>query len=641
MSWFEVLVPVTVAAAIVLVPGIAVIAAGGRASPGTLLAAPALSLGIVAVSAIVAPLVGIGWSLFPVLALTVALSAAAALWHGLAGAGRAWRPTWVGWLAPLAGVAIGGALIARRLLYVLVTPDSVAQRFDNIVHLNAVRYALREGTASSLDIGATSDIGFYPGAWHGIVSLVAMTTGASLPVAVNATSIVLCALVWPAACVALARVLFPAPALLQAMAGILSSGFGAFPFLFLGWGPLYPNLAGYAVAPAVLAVLLRLISEVRSAAWRQEWPHIAASVAAAAFCAVAIFLSHPNALLVVVALATGAILLEFGRDVWAGRGPARAVGVVVLATWSVVAVALWWLARTPPGHSQWPPTQTAAQALGESLAASAGGAPTTWFIAVPLIGGTVLALRRPDVHRVLVPFAVATTLYILVSGTADGWLRYALTNPWYSDSRRIAAVIPLVAIPLVLVTLQAAVAWLQRLVPRPTPRGSAALAALACVVVVVGSQGPNVRSGADVARLSYEGAADPQLLSEQEQELLQRLDEVTAPDALIIASPRTGASLAYALGDREVTEYHIFGSPTALESFLAANLADIGTDPAVCEAVNEVGVDYVLDFGERDVQGREGVYDTYDGITNLIPSDHLVLVDSEGDDARLFRIEGC
>ena len=122
--------------------------------------------------------------------------------------------------------------------------------------------------------------------------------------------------------------------------------------------------------------------------------------------------------------------------------------------------------------------------------------------------------------------------------------------------------------------------------------------------------------------------------------MLESLDGETPEDALIAGSPRTGASLALAFADRQVTQKHVFGSPSPELLFLNAHLRDIDTDPAVCRTVDQLGIDYVLDFGTQDVIDPAGAA-AFRGIQDLSPGTHLVLVDEQGPDARLFRIEGC
>ncbi|WP_457825381.1 DUF6541 family protein, partial [Staphylococcus aureus] len=68
---------------------------------------------------------------------------------------------------------------------------------------------------------------------------------------------------------------------------------------------------------------------------------------------------------------------------------------------------------------------------------------------VLLLIGFAAVARRPRLLPILTPFAVAVALFAISSGLRiDHPLRQILTNPWYNDSNRLAALLPLVAIPV-------------------------------------------------------------------------------------------------------------------------------------------------------------------------------------------------
>ena len=76
-------------------------------------------------------------------------------------------------------------LISRRLVAAFGRPESFSQTFDNVFHLNAVRYIQETGSRSSYTVSSMTGGGFYPSAWHDLVALLANLTGASIPVAVT------------------------------------------------------------------------------------------------------------------------------------------------------------------------------------------------------------------------------------------------------------------------------------------------------------------------------------------------------------------------------------------------------------------------------------------------------------------------
>lgn len=636
-DWISAVPSYLVVAAVLIIPGLAVIVAGwGWKSPQRLLLAPAVSTTITAAAASIAPLVGLRWNLLPLALTTMIVVGIALLLRRFAGADRgpAGRRTGLVTVLALAAAAvINAAMFARAFS----SPENIAQRFDNIVHLNAIALALRNGSASPFQIGSTSDIGFYPNAWHALTTIGAELSAASVPVAVNGANLAIVSILWPASTMALAGAFFAQRRAAFVVAAALSTGFGAFPALFFNWGVLYPNLVGYAMLPAALSVVVTALHE-RGA------PSLVRSGLLIALLAGGTFLGHPNAFISLLFFAAAVVVTRFAVHAATERTRRSVLALVIVAVAFAVAMAgTVAVFRTGAEHSGWSPWQQLSQSLGEGIFAAPRGFTPTILVSVLLVAGFVAVARRPRLLPVLAPFAVAILLFAISSGLRiDHPLRQLLTNPWYNDSNRLAALLPLVAIPVATLGALALVdvvrAWGHRR-SLPTWAGVAA-AAIAVVAVFSVATGSNVRIALGQVHEAYAYTDSSLILSSDERALLERLDEETPPDALIAGSPRTGTSLALAFADRQVTQRHVFGSPSPEMLFLDANLRDIDSNPAVCRAVDQIGVDYVLDFGTQDVIDQSGAA-AYSGIQNLTPSAHLVLVDSQGPSARLFRIEGC
>jgi hypothetical protein len=638
-AWLAAAPPFLVAVACLIVPGLAVVLAGwGWRRVQVFFLAPAISTALIAVAALVAPVVGLSWSILPLAILTAATAGVAFL------VGRRVRPeaepedTWR--LAAVAGIVFASAAVILFAQFALAfsSPDSIAQRFDNIVHLNTVRFAVETGNASPLHVGATSDIPFYPSAWHAVTALAVQATGAGIPVGVNAANLAIVAVVWPASVLALTGALFPRRRSALIGGAALSTAFGAFPALFFNWGVLYPNVLGYAVVPAAVAAVAMLCrSRTAAGLWRESL----LLLVVLAGCA----LAHPNAALAAFAFGGAyAVAYLLVRAIERRSRGAWTTFAITTAACLVAFVGIWSVARTGAEHSKWPPWQNSAQAFGEAVLASPRDYTPTVITVLLLAVGLLAVVRAPRRIPIVAPFLVAITLFVLVSGfPIDSWVRIWLTNPWYSDSNRLAALLPIAAIPVatlgvVAVTDAARALPLPQALRRRTIRVVVAGVGIAILFTV--GFGANVRDALYQVREAYAAVPDALLLSPDERALLSRLDEEVPADALLIGSPRTGASLAYALADRDVTELHIFGSPSADEKFLDGHLRDIDTDPAVCRAVGRVGVTHVLDFAGRDVFDDAVAAKTYDGVQGLDATTHLVLIDSQGD-AKLFRIDGC
>lgn len=642
-AWAPAVLPTLVSILLVLIPGLAVVWAGwGLRRPELLLLAPAISVAIYGGSAVVAPWVGLSWSLLPPAILSAAVATAAYFLRRRTDSTPS-TGTWGLYAITGAALVTAAALILLQFMWAFISPESIAQRFDNVVHLNSVQFALETGNVSPFHIGKTSDIGFYPNGWHALTALTAQVSGVDVVVAVNTTNLAIAALVWPASNMALAAALFGARTVPMVAAAALSTGLGAFPALFFDWGVLYPNALGYSVVPATLAAVVLLFSSVGAAA-RVRDSLLLLLIAAG------MTLAHPNALLAGllfgVLLATGLsvreALSEHKRVAWIRAAVIAASGVLA-------CIALWVYARTPAQHSPWPPYQNPPQAFGSALLISPRGFMPSVVIVVLLVAGFIAIARSPRLIPLGLPFVASIVLFVLVSGfPIDHPLRVALTNPWYSDPNRLAALLPAASIPVMVAgasLIAAAIARGARALSSPRLSaaarrvGGAVMGVVGFLLIFTVAGGPSVTHHLEQVRGAYQSTETSSLLSPNERALLDRLSEHVPPDALIIGSPRTGTSLAYAISGRQVTEKHIFGSPSRDELFLDEHLKDVESDPRVCAAVNRVGVDYVLDFGSFDVNLTNDPHG-YDGVVELTPSERLVLVDSEGD-ARLFRIEGC
>ena len=636
-DWISAIPSYLVVAAVLILPGAAVIVAGwGLRSPQRLLLAPAISVTVAAVAASVAPLVGLRWNLVPLALTTLVVIGIAIALRRFAGADGAPAERRVGLVAlvSLAAAALANAVFFARAFG---SPDNIAQRFDNIVHLNAIGLGLQNGSASPFQIGSTSDIGFYPNAWHALTTLGAELTGATVPVAVNGSNLAIVSILWPASTMALAGAFFAQRRTAYIVSAALSTGFGAFPALFFNWGVLYPNLVGYAMLPAALAVVVTMLRERRV-------PALVRSALLVALLAGGTFLGHPNAFLSLLFFAAAVVVSTLAIRTARERTRVSVTGLAIAVAGFAVAIAgTVAVFRTGAEHSGWAPWQQLAQSLGEGLFASPRGFSPTLIVSALLIAGFVVVARRPRDLPVLAPFLVAVLLFAISSGLRiDHPLRQLLTNPWYNDSNRLAALLPLVAIPVATLGAVALVDLARRWGrARRLPAWTGIVAGVAAVAAVFSvAIGPNVRIALAQVHEAYAYTDSSLILSSDEQALLERLDDEVPADALIAGSPRTGTSLALALADRSVVQKHVFGSPSPEVLFLNAHLRDIDADPAVCRTVDSLGVDYVLDFGRQDVIDPAGAA-AYDGIQDLTAGTHLVLVDSQGPNARLFRIEGC
>jgi hypothetical protein len=630
---------------VLFIPGGIVAWALGLRSFTAVAAAFPFSMVALAVAALANVVVEFPWGVVPLLVSTAFLVGCAFAYRGIVarvrGDQRLWRQARIrmpyAW-APYAAVGAALALITVRLIWVFGDPTAISQTFDNIYHLNAVRHIIDTGQAAP-----TRQLipGFYPSAWHSAVALVVQTTGTSIPIAVNVTSIALGAIAWPMGCVFLVRQIFGhRPPVLMA-AGLLAAGVAAFPLLMLDFGVLYPNVLAIALLPFALGALLAVarlgaFALPSATAWALLLPWV-----------VAVALAHPSTLMAFFAMgfwpavAGGAAYFERRLTEAAPRGRLVAAG----ALWVVGSAAVTLLfikARPTSGQAFWQPFTTPGEAILDVLTNSEMGAPMAIAASALMLCGVVAIVAWRRRHLWLVAaYATMSFVYIVGVSFPSSPFRYLLTGTWYSDMMRVTALMPVLVVPLAAFGFGALVALASRLLPAERSRrrrGAAIITTLGLLTVLVATQaGASLAAVTASARSAYSLREAAPLLSTDETALLMRLGDHVPADAVIVGSPWTGTSLSYALAERRALVPHIYQETDDDMATLLDRLRDADEDSDVCEALERTDVEYVLDFGSLEVHGAEH---PYPGLARLEESGVVELVDSEGE-ARLYRITAC
>lgn len=654
MTWFET-VPIFLAAALIIyVPGAIVArAVGARGLTWLVLAAP-LSVSLAVLGPIAANLVHIRWNTVVFAALTIGVAAVAWAIRNFT-PGRDNRAAKAAWSSSstailfgvLGGLLFGVTVIAARLMKIFVAPGNISQTYDNVFHLNAVRFIMETGNGSSLAMGNLNrddPSGSYPFAWHNLVAMVAELTNVPIPVAVNAVNIVIGALVWTISSMYLAtRVAGTRPAILL-MTGILAGAFGAFPYWAVGWGVLYPNFLAIAMLPAFVGLaadLLRISASPRPPTL-QTLTLLVVGVPGLAF-------AHPNMLMTLGAFVVPMLLVWWVQFVVTRRQRSRpwrlvAFAGLTVALYLALFLVAWDRIRPSVSGSSWPPFLTIPVALGQALTTSPFDIPLSWPILVLTILGLVSVCTKRRQWWILGPYLVGIMFYIVVSSFPAAAFRQSITGVFFNDSNRLAALLPVMALPLT--AMGAVWAFDQVLARMPDSALSkrsflavaASIGAMVGVAVGVAAQNNAVKSTQAQISEYYISSPASWLLTTDEAALMSRLPTTVRSDATVIGNPAAGgASLAYALADRRVVLMGISSYQSAALKTINQHLPAMTENPGVCQAVRELKAFYLLDFGNRQVRGIDTSLPTSE---DLADTPGLTLLDQEGP-AKLYRIDGC
>ncbi|WP_069385649.1 DUF6541 family protein [Cellulosimicrobium cellulans] len=661
-----------VALAVLVLPGLAPAYALGFRGIAAWGAVPAFSGAVVATTAIVLGELGLPWHVAWALVGSLLLAVPCAVVWRLSGRRRSpslrrGRQRVAVTVAVGVTSVVAVALHLRRTAEAIGGPEHVAQTFDTPYHLNAVRLMLESGDASSMHMTLTqpeASTAFYPGLWHALATSVVQLTGTSIPIAANWVSVVATCVAWPLGMLGLSRVLFGPRPLLLGVVVPLSFAMTQFPNRLLSFGLLYPNVLSYALLPAALSLFVVALI-------RTHGRGRLTALAGGLLGLVALAFAQPNGVfaiafvvlpLLVHALVQGSVRLRH-------RGRSWPVVALPWALTGTVAVALYWLLGVLPmvrdfrGKVVWTVTAGPEQAATEVFRLTAmhpsitpnfpepevlGPGTANLVVGVLVVVGAVCALLVARWRWLTFSYGILAGLYVLVRAV-DVPLRGTLTGYWYADPQRIAALLPLVGIPLTVVAVGGVAGLGVRLArgsrsagTRLSPwAGASAAIVLGLLVSVALPRSATFRESfgyvAHAYRLDPEAAASTGLLDARELRFLERVGDIVPEDVAVAGDPWDGSALVWALADREAIYPHMGIVLDEDRALVATALNQALDDPQVCKAVERLDVGYVLDLGRHLSDGGQGGYPGLDGLEE---ADVARLVARDGD-ARLYEVTAC
>jgi hypothetical protein len=666
LSWLEGFPALLAALAWLLVPGSLVTYGIGLRGIAALATAPIVGIAVPATLAVVAGEIGVGWSLPLVGLVSLLIGAVVAvagflLRHRTPARTADPRSTTV---AALVGLVPALALGAFIMVLGLGQPDTLSQTYDAVFHYNAVALILDIHNGSSLVMGtlATPGLGhvFYPAAWHDLTSLVVLSTGSSIPLAANMFSAAAVLVVWPLSCVLLARQIFGSSRLALGVTGLLSIGFSAFPWGLLGFGVLWPNLLSMTIAPAGLAVVIAItgIAPHDPIGRGRGWLLLPVVLLAGG-------LAQPNVLFSWVVLALFPIAVALGRRSIALHRSGRlwrGIAEIVLAL--VVVAGGWYFVATTPvlaavRDTNWPAFESPAQAVGQSVLNAASGPIFTngfnalWVLSALVLIGILLCGRQMGLRWVVAGWVVSAGLYV-VCAAINRPSTHALTGYWYNDAYRLAAMLPITAVPLAVAGVLFLIGRLRLLLDRTerifagrvTAR-SVLAAGIVLLLVLVGTKGLYARDHVNTLTYRRTGVLtgfndEGYLVDSAERAFFGQIKKDVPAGAVVADNPWDGSALFWALEDRRTLFGHLGIETSSAQNLLAAHLDQVATDPAVCEAAEQLHVRYLLigngTFWHAPINDAR-VHD-YPGLADPGGLPGFQLLDSDGV-MKLYRITSC
>jgi hypothetical protein len=701
-TWGVALAPAFLAALLLVVPGLIVNLGLGARGFDALGLAPLTSLGVLATATMTVPVIVGRWSLAAISVSVAGLTVVAVLgrlaiaWRGGGLAqvrprltAHRWRPRrrTIWWFA---AVGLAGVLVAANFVLGVRDPGRPSQTIDAGFHYNAVLGVISSGFPDGMHVGAASGAAataWYPPLWHDVTALVSSLTHVNVAIAANAVGWAIGGVVWPLSMVWLGSRVLPHARLLTSLAlGMCCGAITLFPYIMLSFGVLWPNVLSLAALPAAIALMFMVLhlmprtpnaqddinssgvaadgatlDEIEAAAVRRGlavgpglswWTVLFVGILGC----VGLFFAHPGAIFALGIWAViGAVMLSSRLVVRSrARGPRQLRHSLALLTlgW-LCGLGLWAAMSLLPGlnavrNFNWPELMTMNQAMGQALTLSTVITKAHWALGAATLWGFYRLLKVPRLRWLLVGHVFLIFLYMLAAGSPS-WLARELTGFWFNDAQRVAAMIPMTAVPLAALGITSAADALAGLVSRVwsdvfgrdlssrRALGSAALGMAVLAAVVYPNQ---IGQGAAVLQDRYRNQNfSHRMVAADEQVLYEKLRTVVPAGKTVLGSPFTGAQFSAIWSGHAVVIPHTTSNPTPDVRLVSKKFKSFTRDPLVCAALKRLNVGAVVDDSDR-YQADDRRQKSYSGLTNLYNTRGLRPI-GQGATAATYLVGDC
>lgn len=594
---------------LLVVPGTIVARSAQLTWPVAVVVGPAITYGVVSLAIIPLGAVGIPWN---VLSAFVALLMAVGVVVGLQLLLSRFRERDAERLAiargpalvVLAGVVLGAVLIGVAAVRGIPNWQSIPSTWDSVWHANTVRFILDTGQASPTHMGElrnveTHDALYYPSTFHALAALQCQLTGAAVTTAYTLNSLAVSIWLFPVSAAALTwHLLRPRTdewrtAGAAAAAAALSASFTAIPYVEFDTASM-PNLAAYGIAVPTFVLISSAVAH------RDRIP-------VAILALVGVFSVHITGGVVAVLFVTAWWLCDRLWHPIRGR-VADLVSLLLVAIPTLLILLPQFLgvlqqAEIIVGHA-FVTHEGKKKALFDAVVQHTrhlNDFPIqNILIALAAVGGVLLLVRR-----IWWPLVVWLILVISIVhssapfGGPIGAFTGKFSDLFYSDPRRLSAVVTMLLAPMAGVALFTLTSWaisgLRRLTPRLSPRFGYAMTASVLVAVSVGLAWHYFPRHKLLIGQKY----DQVMIDDHDLKAFAYLASLPgARDTLIGDANTDGTAWMYAVAGLHPLwthyDYPQQQGPGYHRFIFWAYADEADTDPRIAEAVHALNIRYVI-----------------------------------------------
>ena len=673
METFQFIASVAVALAVLYAPAYPGLRAVGFGKQWSLCLAPAASMTVISIMAIILCAVGA-----PCNPATVALAPAVLLCIVFALARKRMKPIDLpdfSWKAVFLFALVG--CVAGAVIFLRMLPDfnAFAQAWDNQHHLNGIRaFAQSQSfdtlhqssfmTAADAAINPTPDAGYYPSTWSAVCAMVMQAMGTTGGLAENAVNYVLASVVFPLSMLPFLNVVFGGNKRMLIIGSVAVVSFNLFPWEMLSYGPLFANLASFAVMPAGLAVAAGCVAKHVSVRTR-----VACGATFAVICVGIVFL-QPNSIFTMALILAPLFVSRIGC-----AGSVHVLGKKVPAwllalLFALACVGVWCFAYVAPfmqgvihsGVWVWRFCDVGTALMNVLTLGYVQGfyASATQLASAALVLVGIARTFKDRKYLWLAAAYVLTCATVVATLAGDDFAKAFFGGFWYSDPFRCGTMASLAAMPLLVLGADWAISGLRvlsrKIEAENSNRAYRWLVAVFSALFVVVTFGPNLASSVGNYNRQMQSASltlglwysyEDAPYSLEESRFVDEVVATVGKDALVINQPNDGSFYAY--GQNGLRAYYRkfngygFMEETHESNYLRDHLSAVATDAHVRDILREIGAEYVLILAHGDdiatsfVSGQywPGAWMGIDTITDDTPGFEIVL---QQGDMRLYRV---
>ena len=490
---------VLIALLLLVIPGAIVARVGRLTWPYAVAVGPALTYGVVASAIVPFGALGVPWNAWTALfALAVVTGVVFCLRIALARVrdvdAEARAVTRGPALVVAAGVLLGALLIGLAAVRGMPNWQSIPSNWDSVWHANTIRFILETGQASPTHMGElrnveTHEALYYPSTFHALAAVFSQLSGAAPTTAYTLNSLAVSIWLFPVSAATLTWQLLRTrtdewrTAGAAAAAAALSGSFTALPYVEFDTASM-PNLAAYGLA---VPTMVLVVSALRH---RDRIP-------LAVLAVLGVFSVHITGGVVVVLFVVAWWLFDALWHPVRGR-VSDFVSLLVIAIPTVALLVPQFFgvlqqAEIIVGHA-FVTHQGKKRGLIDAIVQHTrhlNDFPIQWTLIVLAAVGAVTLLVR----RIWWPLAVWFLLVVAIVhssapfGGPIGWLTGKFSDLFYSDPRRLSAVVTMLLTAAagigVFTLVSAVVSGVRRRVGRGSPRVWHAVTAVALAVATI------------------------------------------------------------------------------------------------------------------------------------------------------------